>query len=219
MDTSAVTTKSGLPTRGSLEAPFGQYNSRIGPRVGTGISGAWAAGNLAAVYLIPMALSVASLAVLYSTDLDGKLTDPFFDAATGGFPFRDHWLVGTVLHTFGKYLIIAISAFLLYVSIAGKRSMQLRPWRRSAVYMLTCIAVASAVVGLIKSVSPIPVPWNSVRFGGSTPHYLPFMWPKDAPQSGGWPCAHATGAFALMGTYFVFRDSRPRSESDSIQRT
>ncbi|QDV09621.1 PAP2 superfamily protein [Planctomycetes bacterium Poly30] len=205
-----LTGNSGPGTAESLDASAApKASARLVPAV-DGALEERVGQSLAVVYLAPMAISAAALALLYGTDLDGQLTDPFFDAASGTFPYRDDWLVGTLLHTFGKYLIIAISACLLSVSLGAKWSQKLRPWRCSAIYLLACIAVASAVIGLMKSVSPIPVPWNSVRYGGSTPHYLPFLAPAGAPHSGGWPCAHAAGAFALVGLYFLYRDSRPR---------
>ena len=74
--------------------------------------------------------------------------------------------------------------------------------------LMSCIVLTTGTVGLLKASSPIPVPWRALRYGGSTPHYLPFLAPDEASFGGGWPCAHASGAFALMGLYFISRDSK-----------
>src|SRR5205085_2655869 len=111
--------------------------------------------------LLPTALCVAAVAALLATGADTRVSDFFFDAASGSFPLRNAFWIDRVFHDGGRWLAILL----------GLAALGLAVWRRDrgALYLLLCLATGPALVALLKHYSAVDCPWDLPRYGATEP--------------------------------------------------
>ncbi|GKT19280.1 phosphatase PAP2 family protein [Acidovorax sp. SUPP2522] len=130
---------------------------------------------------------------------------------TQGFPFRNSWLLTSVLHDDAKHaawgLVVLLSASALwpwgpFAKLPFERRLQL-----AAVTLL-----ATGVVSLVKATSHTSCPWDLAEFGGVARHVS--HWSGWADIDGGpgrcFPAGHASAGFAFVAGYFALRRDLPR---------
>jgi membrane-associated PAP2 superfamily phosphatase len=156
--------------------------------------------------ILPIAACAVLIAALYSRDLDRRITSWFYDPVSGQWPWRGHWLTKELIHDRGRDLVFLIALGCIAVAALGGRSARLRPLRRSCFFVLLSILLSAGAASLLKSISPDPSPWFAAEFGGDIVHGTLFASHSPTGELGrGSPGAHATGAFALMSLYYVWR--------------
>jgi membrane-associated PAP2 superfamily phosphatase len=153
-------------------------------------------------------LLVVILAVFEATSLDLLVQDRLYDAASGGWVIdRDAPLPKLVFYDAPKVGVGVLSGFLLLCAVApASWSARFPLSRREAAFLLVCIASVVFTAGLLKKTTGVFGPWKIARYGGEAPYRK--LWesiPYVAGQARGrgFPAAHCSGAFALMGLYFV----------------
>lgn len=161
--------------------------------------------------LLPVLLLGMAITLLELTGLDLLLSDPFFDPARGGWYLKQNWWTEQLIHRDGRALIAAIGAGSLLGWIGSFRSDALRPWRRAALYLTLCIALGTGLVAVGKAAINRHAPWDYQRYGGAIPYVGLFVPPEPGyPAGHDFPAGHASGGFALMGSYFIFYRSNRR---------
>lgn len=170
----------------------------------------WVAGAL------PVVLAGCGLALVSAGDLDARLVDPFFDAPSASWPYRWSFWAQTVLHQGGRDLVIAIAAgALLAALLAGRVRALSGRWRWPAFYFVLALGLSTGVVALLKSMSWVPCPWRSVRYGGDVVHGSLWMLSPGGRLHGHCDPAshasHASSGFALTTLYYVLRSAHPRA--------
>jgi len=164
-------------------------------------------GEVALAVALPLMVSALGILLLARTGLEVAILDRFFDADSGVWPLRDSWLFRQVLHDRGRDLIALVGGGALVLFLGGFVTPSLRPLRASCLFLVLAIALSTGSVGLMKSVSQVPCPWDSLRYGGRIPHLGPFASPPPGTEKGHcFPGAHAAGGFSLMASYFLFRE-------------
>jgi membrane-associated PAP2 superfamily phosphatase len=153
-------------------------------------------------------LLALTLAVFESTSLDLRLQDRLYDPAAGGWLVDRNAPVPKLIFYDGPKVILAvIGAFLVFcVAVPALRSATLPFTRREAAFLLVCIALIVLTAGLLKKTTGVFGPWKIARYGGEQPYRNLFeSIPHVAGQARGrgFPAAHCSGAFAMMGLYFV----------------
>ncbi len=142
---------------------------------------------------------------------DVSLVEPYFDPAIHDFPLSDNWFYGSVVHTGGKYLVIAAAALLLILAvIAAVKRKPRAQWGR-LLYPVLCLGLTVMIAGVWKHRGHQGDPTDLVRFGG-TRTSLEDQTPTIFGVHLGSPAAHATGGFAWLSLYFVavsMRRARP----------
>jgi membrane-associated PAP2 superfamily phosphatase len=128
-----------------------------------------------------------------------------------GFAWRDHWLVGGVLHADARWLAWALAIALLVnvwrpAPFARGLSRAARAWWIAAT--LACVVL----IPLLKQVSLTSCPWSLAEFGGSAGHVSHWAWGvADGGEGRCFPAGHATAAFCFLPGYFALRASAPRA--------
>lgn len=155
--------------------------------------------------LLPSLLLGAGIALFELSEWDLLLSDPFYDAARGGWYLKKNWWLESVLHRGGQNLIFAIGVGLLLVWGWGCWRGKWQDWRRAALFLALCIGLSTGLTGLGKVTIDRHCPWEYDRYGGSIPYVKLFEEiPPGYPAGHGFPAGHASGGFALMGSYFIF---------------
>ncbi len=155
--------------------------------------------------LLPLLAWCVITGLFEFTEWDLLLSDPFYDATRGGWYLKKSWWAESVIHQGGRYLILAIGLGALCVQGWGCFRAQVRPWRRAALYLALCIAFGTGLTALGKAAINRHSPWSYDRYGGKIP-YVRLIHPPVSgyPVGHGFPAGHASGGYALMGSYFIF---------------
>lgn len=150
----------------------------------------------------------ATLFLFEIAPLDLPVQLLLYDAAAG------HWLVDAkepvgrfVFYNGPKIALWIFAAGLAGVLAAGRFRPALRVWRRTAIYLLACLALVPAAAGGLKQVTNTACPAQLEPFGGRAPYVSLFdSYPAAIVPARGfrcWPAGHASGGFALLGLGFV----------------
>ncbi|MCM2318690.1 MAG: phosphatase PAP2 family protein [Pseudomonas sp.] len=159
---------------------------------------------------LPLALMLLMLA-FEPTRLDFALSDLFYQPGVG-FVGGQSYFLENLLHDRAKQGVILIGV----LAIAGLLSSWLyRPWaawRSPFGYLVLAMALSTALVNPVKTLTGVHCPWSLTQYGGSET-YSPLLGER-APvvdKAGRcWPGGHASSGFTLFALYFVLRDRRPR---------
>lgn len=152
--------------------------------------------------LLPLGVLAIGFAGLTATGLDHRLLEPWYDPALPGFPLRHHFVLESVCHTGGKWLVIVVAvAMAIIMAIPHRVS---RRVRIALAYTLVCLLLTTGAVGLLKATTHRYPPWSLQTYGGKVPD-TPLLVPPPAPfrGGGGWPAGHAGSGFAWICLYFV----------------
>jgi len=132
-----------------------------------------------------------------------------------GFAWRDHWLVGHVLHTGGRWLALVVLGLLALNALlpgglpwlfGGKLGRGQRGW-----WLAATLACAVLVPGM-KQITQTSCPWDLQEFGGVA-NYV-HHWRLEVRDGGGghcFPSGHAASVFALLSGWFVLRQPHPQA--------
>ena len=155
----------------------------------------------------PLLLAAVILIALGQNDLDGRISDLFFDASDGSWPWKHGFWSQDVVHIAGGYLMIAGATAVLGVALAAGRvpGVALR-WRWPAVYFIVAYLIAVGLISILKSNSTVPCAWHAIRYGGERVHDEMFRFVPGGIRHGRcFPGGHASGGFAWMASYWALR--------------
>lgn len=153
-----------------------------------------------------LALTLIALLAWEAAGLDLTVARLLGDAT--GFALRDAWLTRTVLHDAARWISAACVAALACDLL---RSPEAGPSRMRRAYWFAVILLTLALIPLLKRITATSCPWDLVEFGGVAA-YVPH-WRLDVGDGGPghcFPAGHPVSAFAFVGLYYLWRDSRPR---------
>lgn len=189
-----------LESRATLRAPPA---IAAAPRSETLRFYAWHAG-------LPLLLGLLLLLVFETTALDRTISDFYYDPAARAFPLRHDAFLEQIVHRGGKYLVVLVALGALAVFVLSFVRAAARGLRRSALYLVLCLALGPGLVAGLKILTNKHCPYDLAIYGGFAEHTRLFG-PAPAGQAPGrcFPGGHASGGFALMAFYFVWRRRRP----------
>ncbi|TKI71121.1 phosphatase PAP2 family protein [Sulfurimonas crateris] len=123
-------------------------------------------------------------------------------------------LLDTLFYTGIKKVIIVFGVFILFLYLYSfKDSVQtLKEYRRGLLTVWLSIAVVPLVVGALKAISNVPCPCDFEHFGGGYPYIrvLDAMPQEIVKKFKCYPAGHASGGFALMSLFFLFKEPKNR---------
>lgn len=156
--------------------------------------------------------SLGSLALLLAWDyagLDRTLAHWFGTA--NGFARESHWLWRGVLHDDIRFLPWLVELGLLVAMVRPFGALkQLQALRRVQLALTTLVALL--LVSNIKLHSLSSCPWDLQEFGGVATYVSHWAWGlRDGGGGGCFPAGHASGGFAFLGGFFVFRHGLPET--------
>jgi len=156
---------------------------------------------------VRLGIAFVALAAWDALGLDLPVSRLFGSAS--GFAWRDHWLVGGVLHADARWVAWMVALALLFnvwrpFAFARELSRAARVWW--IVATLACVAL----IPLLKQVSLTSCPWSLAEFGGAARHVSHWAWGvADGGEGRCFPAGHATAAFCFVPGYFALRARAP----------
>jgi membrane-associated PAP2 superfamily phosphatase len=108
-----------------------------------------------------------------------------------------------------KVLLIIFGVAILFSLIFLKRNRLIQEYKKGLIIVLLSGIFAPLIIGSLKDITNTPCPCNIVHFNGLYPENKVFEhYPKDFVQKSKvkcWPAGHASGGFALMALFFLFK--------------
>lgn len=171
---------------------------------------------------LPRRIMLTTLALLLVvaffelTSVDMWLQQHFYSNGLGTW-IIDHdaqpWR--TLLYTgIKKVFIVFAVALLLMVTLMHRRLPWVAANRRELVVVLLTLVLLPLLVNFLKWYTDVPCPRDIEAFGGLAPYvtlfeHYPSSFHHDASLRC-YPAGHASGGFALMSLYFLFKQRRHR---------
>ena len=127
-----------------------------------------------------------------------------------GFAWRRHWLLSGLMHDGMRLLAWALALALCLGVWWPWGPLRALPVSRR-LQLAAGVLVATAVVSLLKSVSPASCPWDLAAFGGVARPVSHWAWWSAPAGAAGhcFPAGHASAGFAFVSGYFAFRPHAP----------
>lgn len=145
-----------------------------------------------------------------TTGLDLGVEQLFFDAASGTFPLRHHWLFEQFLHNGLKTaMVVASVPALALCALGGSGRISWLPPRAALITALGLILIP-AVTTLLKQLTHRHCPWDLLEFGGYAPWrgLLQMSSPETTPGAC-FPAGHASAGMAWIIWAVSLRETRP----------
>ncbi|MGB5867744.1 MAG: phosphatase PAP2 family protein [Arcobacteraceae bacterium] len=111
-----------------------------------------------------------------------------------------------------KKLLILFAVFLVFTMVVFRKSSIVKEYRSGIlIVILACIFIPSSV-GALKKYTNMPCPKAEKIYGGLYPEtkvwetYIEESYKKDTSKC--WPAGHASGGFALLSLFFLFKSRK-----------
>ncbi len=165
------------------------------------------AGRRALLHFAAAGSAIAALGILLEySGLDIAVSTWFFDASTGTWPHRHGLLSESILYRGERMFVMTLYAAVLAALLVSLLTRSGRRWRRALLFVALATVTGPLIVGLLKSMVHVYVPWRLALFGGDLP-YVRLFDPAPAGLSAGhaFPGGHSSGAFGWLSLYFLLR--------------
>lgn len=114
-----------------------------------------------------------------------------------------------------KTLLILVALSFLIAIIFFRKNATVQAYKRGIYIVVFSAVLVSALVGELKKQTNMPCPKNEIHYGGEYPSTKVWQsYPKSFVQTDKircWPAGHASGGFALMSLFFLFKTKRNKN--------
>lgn len=121
-------------------------------------------------------------------------------------------LLDTIFYAGIKKIIIVFTVLVLFLYLYSfkESAKKLREYRSGLLIVWLSVATVPLIISLLKAATNIPCPCDAVLFGGDYPYIrvLDSMPPEILKKFKCYPAGHASGGFALMSLYFLFKSKK-----------
>jgi len=167
---------------------------------------------------ISIVLLITTIIIFQITNFDIVVQDHFFDFKTQQWIIDRHDRVLDFIFYSGiKKLLILVAVTILIALIFFRKKAIVNTYKKGLLIVLLSAIFIPSVVGGLKNVTNTPCPKNINHYGGSYPDLKVFdSYPSDFKQECSircWPAGHASGGFALLSLFFLFKQSSNRKKA------
>ncbi|MBC8209673.1 MAG: phosphatase PAP2 family protein [Gammaproteobacteria bacterium] len=172
--------------------------------------------SISSKHIIFLVLGLVGSIVLFEySSLDVQLQQLFYDHTSRQWLVdRDNAILKLLLYDGVKLAYILFVMVLLFNVLFFRKKILVKQYQTGLLIVLLSCVLEPALVGSLKSVTNIPCPRDLTLFDGSYPHVtLLSTYPSSFHQEKSiqcYPAGHASGGFALMSLFFLFRQTRNR---------
>jgi membrane-associated PAP2 superfamily phosphatase len=155
-------------------------------------------------------LLIAVIVLFQFTNLDIFVQNSFYNFDTKNWLLqKEESILRFFLYDGMKVLLILFAVAILFSLIFLRKNKFVQEYKKGLIIVLLSAIFVPAIIGTLKAVTNTPCPCNIVHFNGTYPDIKVFdSYPKDFVQTSKikcWPAGHASGGFALMALFFLFK--------------
>ena len=116
-----------------------------------------------------------------------------------------------------KNLLLFFGLLILVSLIFFRKNILVQEYKKGLIIVLLSAILVPSIIGFLKDITNTPCPCNIVYFNGTYPDKKVFdSYPKDFVQKSKvkcWPAGHASGGFALMALFFLFKTPKNQKKA------
>ena len=166
--------------------------------------------NLNKQIIITAILLIAVIALFQFTQLDISVQNFFYNFETKTWLIdKDEPILKFFLYDGLKTALIIFAVAILFSLILFRKKAIIQKYKKGLIIVLAAAIFVPLLIGSLKAITNTPCPCNIVNFNGKYPDIKVFdSYPKDFVQPSKakcWPAGHASGGFALMALFFLFK--------------
>ena len=174
--------------------------------------------NINKQIVITAFLLIAVIALFQFSNLDIFVQSFFYDFD------KKSWLIDKnepILKFFFyegiKNLLLLFGVIILFSLIFFRKHILVQEYKKGLTIVLLSAILVPSIIGFFKDITNTPCPCNIVYFNGTYPDKKVFdSYPKDFIQKSKvkcWPAGHASGGFALMALFFLFKTPKNQKKA------
>ena len=169
--------------------------------------------NLNKQIIITAILLISVIAIFQFTDLDIFIQSFFYNFDTKNWLIdKDEPILKFFFYDGIKNLLILFAVGILIFLIFLRKKELIQEYKKGLIIVLLAAIFVPSIIGSLKAISNTPCPCNIVHFNGTYPEIKALdSYPKDFVQTSKakcWPAGHASGGFALMALFFLFKTAK-----------
>lgn len=167
---------------------------------------------------VTVGLLLATVALFEFTNLDLLLQDRFYDFGMKRWLLdREDAVLAFIFYGGIKKLLIAFAVAILATLVFFRKRPWVQHYQKGLLVVLLASICVPVVVGALKAVTNTPCPRNIAHYGGNYPDVKLFSsYPEGFKQECNircWPAGHASGGFALLSLFFLFKSPANRKKA------
>lgn len=166
--------------------------------------------NLNKYIIITAILLIAVILLFQFSELDILVQNFFYNFETKTWLInKNEPVLKFFLYDGLKIALIIFAVVVLFSLIFLRKKEFIKNYKKGLIIMLLSGVFVPLLIGSLKAITNTPCPCNIVHFNGVYPDLKVFdSYPKDFVQTSKakcWPAGHASGGFALMALFFLFK--------------
>lgn len=155
-------------------------------------------------------LLIAIIALFQFSNLDIFVQNFFYNFDTKNWLLqKEESILRFFLYDGIKVLLIIFAVAILFSLIFLRKKQFIQEYKKGLIIVLLSAIFVPSLIGTLKAVTNTPCPCDIIHFNGTYPDIKVFdSYPKDFVQTSKikcWPAGHASGGFALMALFFLFK--------------
>lgn len=164
--------------------------------------------------IITTILLIFSVIFFAISEVDLTVQDYFYNYDT------HKWILDWALQPYrfifydgAKKTLILVGLSFLVALVFFRKTKLVKEYKKGILLIVLSAIFVPSITGLIKDNTNMPCPKHEIRYGGSYPRTAVWeSYPTEfkQPKTKCWPAGHASGGFALLSIFFLFKKRRNR---------
>ncbi|WP_121627828.1 phosphatase PAP2 family protein [Poseidonibacter antarcticus] len=160
--------------------------------------------------IITAILLIVVISLFELTNLDIFIQNYFYNFDTSKWILdKNEPILKFLLYDGLKKALILFAVSILFMLIFLRKNKTIEKYKKGLIIVLLSAIIVPITIGSLKAVSNTPCPKNIEFFGGNYPNIKVFdSYPSNFVQEKKakcWPAGHASGGFALLSLFFLFK--------------
>ena len=164
--------------------------------------------------VVTLILLTATVIFFALTSVDIVVQDLFFNQETHQWVLgRDEEPYRFIFYDGIKKLLILVALSFLFALLFFRKRALIKRYKQGILVVVLSAILVPLVVGFLKKETNMPCPKHEIHYGGVYPKTAVWeSYPKEFKESRirCWPAGHASGGFALLSLFFLFKSRRNR---------
>ncbi len=167
---------------------------------------------------ITVFLLIATILFFEYTNVDIALQNYFYNFETHKWLLdRDEPILKFIFYNGIKKLLIIFAVCILFSLLFFRKKRLIKEYKKGLILVVMSAVLIPVIVGSLKATTNTPCPKNIEHFGGRYPDIKVLdSYPKGFKQNKKikcWPAGHASGGFALLSLFFLFKSQKNRKRA------